>query len=588
MKLADARAALHPPPHVLREYALLADGERGAVVGPRGEMAWLCFPRWDSDAVFGALIGGLGSFAIAPRGRSVWGGYYEPSSLIWRSRWVTDGGELIECREALALPPDPRRATILRRVMAIEGTAQVSFALHPRGEFGTRPLQALRLEDGCFTGRIGGIHLRLSGAERAAVVSDGHRGKLLTLDLDVEPGGHHDFMLELSVVPFDQPPADPDYRWTETEAGWRRRLPEIQVAVAERDARHAYAVLSGLTTLGGGTVAAATMSLPERAQEGRNYDYRYTWIRDQCFAGLAAAAAGAFPLLDAAVTFVTERLAADGAGMHPAYTARGEPVPSERTLDLPGYPGGTDVVGNHANEQFQLDVFGESLLLFAEALRHDRLPVEGWAAAETAADAIAQRWHEPDAGIWELDPNAWTHSRLICVAGLRAIADRASSGERAAAWLSLADRILADTARSSVHRSGRWQRAPGDERNDAALLLPPLRGALPVDDPRSQLTLDHFLENLTEDGFAYRYRVDQRPLGAAEGAFVLCGFVVAMALHRRGDPVSAARWFERARTACGPPGLLSEEFDVTQRQLRGNLPQAFVHALLLECAALGT
>ncbi len=129
----------------------------------------------------------------------------------------------------------------------------------------------------------------------------------------------------------------------------------------------------------------------------------------------------------------------------PAYTTSGGPVPDERSLDLPGYPGGTDVVGNWVNQQFQLDAFGESLLLFAAAAGHDHLDADGWRAAEVAVAAIEQRWREPDAGIWELEPDHWTHSRLICAAGLRRIAAHQSS-ERAAAWLALADAIVAETA----------------------------------------------------------------------------------------------------------------------------------------------
>ena len=149
----------------------------------------------------------------------------------------------------------------------------------------------------------------------------------------------------------------------------------------------------------------------------------------------------------------------------------------------------------------------------------------------------------------------------------------------------LSDRIVAETAASATHESGRWQRSPGDARLDAALLLPAIRGAIPPDDPRSVSTLRAVERELTEDGYAYRFRPDERPLGQAEGAFVLCGFFVAPAFAQQGDEAAAARWFERNRAACGPPGLLSEEFDVAQRQLRGNLPQAFAHALLLECAA---
>jgi GH15 family glucan-1,4-alpha-glucosidase len=346
-------------------------------------------------------------------------------------------------------------------------------------------------------------------------------------------------------------------------------------------------VLAGLTAGSGGMVAAATTSLPERADTGRSYDYRYAWIRDQCYAGQAVARCGPHRLLDDAVRFVAERLLADGSDLAPAYTVGGDPIPDQRSLDLPGYPGGHDTVGNWVRQQFQLDPFGEALLLFSAADRRQRLDADGWRAAETAAEAIAGRWQEKDAGIWETEPDHWTHGRLICAAGLRAISERPDAGGRAPEWMALADTLIADAAKRSVHPSGRWQRAPGDDRLDASLLLAAVRGAVPPDDPRSLATLAGVEGELAEDGYAYRYRADHRPLGDAEGAFLLCGFWMALAWWQQGDSERALRWFERNRAACGPPGLLSEEFDVRQRQLRGNLPQAFVHALLLECAATG-
>jgi len=221
--------------------------------------------------------------------------------------------------------------------------------------------------------------------------------------------------------------------------------------------------------------------------------------------------------------------------------------------------------------------------LLAAAGRHDHLDADGWRAVEAAVDAIERRWHEPDAGVWELEPQAWTHSRLVCAAGLRRVAGLQSS-EQAASWLALADAIVADTANHALHPAGYWQRSPTDDRIDAALLLPAIRGGIPADDPRTIATLERVAADLTQDGFCYRYRPDERPLGQSEGAFIMCGFLMALAYAQQGDPVRAARWFERNRAACGPAGLLSEEFDVTQRQLRGNLPQAFVHALLLQCA----
>jgi alpha,alpha-trehalase len=569
-------------PHVLREYALLADGERGVVVGPRGDFAWMCFPRWDSDACFATLIGGHGTYAVTPTARYVWGGYYE-QGLIWRNRWTTEAG-VVECREALALPSSPDRAVILRRIHAVQGPAHVRVVLDPRGDFGARqPTRLRRDDDGRWTGRIGDTRMTWVGGAGAQRRSDGVGGRPLVLDLELEAGAAHDLVLVLDASGEGRPPPDADYAWSGTEAEWADGIPHLECAAGERDARHAYAVLRGLTSQGGGMVAAATMSLPERAREGRSYDYRYVWIRDQCFTGQAVAAAGPYDLMDDAVRFVSERLLADGDRMVPAYTIAGEAVPDERTLDLPGYPGGTDVVGNWVNQQFQLDAFGEALLLFAAAAGHDHLDADGWRAAEAAADAIARRWQEPDAGVWELDPDAWTHSRLICAAGLRRIAAHQSS-EQGVRWLALADAIVADCSEHALHPGGHWQRSPTDERIDAALLLPAIRGGIPADDPRTIATLHAVARDLTRDGYCYRYRPDERPLGKSEGAFVMCGFLMSLAWAQQGDLVQAARWFERNRAACGTAGLLSEEFDVEQRQMRGNLPQAFVHALLLHCA----
>jgi GH15 family glucan-1,4-alpha-glucosidase len=570
-------------PHVLREYSLLADGERGAVVGPRGDFAWMCFPRWDSDACFATLIGGQGTYAVAPLARYVWGGYYE-RGLIWRSRWITEDG-VVECREALALPASRERVVVLRRILARQGPARVVVVLDVRGRFGSeQPAHLRRDDDGRWTGRIGDVRMTWVGGTDAERRPDGGGGRPLVMTLELEEGASHDLVLVLDASAGDRPPPDPDRAWSGTEAGWSERLPELRCATAGRDARHSYAVLSGLTSGGGGMVAAATMSLPERARQGRNYDYRYVWIRDQCFAGQAGVAIGSDRLVDAAVGFVGRALHEHGAKLAPAYTVTGESVPAQRRLGLAGYPGGYDIVGNQAGTQFQLDGLGEALQLFAAADRAGRLDGDGVKAAEIAAAAITKRWREPDAGIWELDNRAWTHSRLLASAGLRAMA-AAPSGHGNTDWLGLADRILADTAANAVHPDGHWQRAAGDPRLDAALLLAQLRGATAPDDPRATATLRAYLRDLTLDGYAYRFRHDSRPLHEAEGSFLLCGFLVALALHQQGRSVPARAWFERTSAATGPPELFSEEYDCRQHQMRGNLPQAFVHALMIETAA---
>ncbi|WP_327425410.1 glycoside hydrolase family 15 protein [Streptomyces sp. NBC_01707] len=569
-----------PSPQVLREYALIADGERGALVGPRGDIVWLCAPRWHSGAVFSSLIGGPGHYTISPRGRFVWGGFYENGTLIWRNRWITENG-IVECREALAFPGDPRRAVLLRRITAVEGPADLSVRLEPYADFGSHSSQELRRDqDGTWNGHGGALRWRWSGAATARPLNHTQHATGLALDLHLNPGDCHDLVLELSDEPLREKP-DAPRTWSATKAAWHDETPALGDNLAPGDTRHSYIVLRGLTSSTGGMVGAVTTSLPERAEAGRNYDYRYVWIRDQCYAGQAVAAAGPHPLLDDAVQFVAARLHEDGPHTAPAYTVTGGLVPDQRTLGLSGYPGGYDRVGNWVNQQFQLDVFGEALLLFAAAHRHDRLDADGWRAAEIAADAIALRRHEPDAGIWELDNRAWTHSRLSCAAGLRSLATAAPAG-RARTWTELADSLVAETAATSIHPSGRWQRSPADPGLDAALLLPPLRGALPAKDPRTVRTLRAYAQELTDDHYAYRFRHDARPLEEAEGAFLLCGYLMALAEHQQGNQEEALRWFERNRAACGPPGLYTEEYDVAQRQLRGNVPQAFVHALMLE------
>jgi alpha,alpha-trehalase len=572
-------------PHTLREYAMLGDGERGAIVGPRGDLVWMCFPHWDSEPLFSALIGGGGTYAVTPAERHVWGGYYEPRSLIWHSRWATCGA-IVECRQALALPADPQRVTILCHATAQRGSCRLTAILDPRAAFGRHGLHDLARDDhGVWRAHLDGLQVTWSGAAHARVVRAG-RHRALELDLNLEEGEHRDLVLVISTGHGDHPPPEADAAWRETHQAWHERVGEFANTIAPRDAAHACAVIRGMTSTGGGMVAAATTSLPERAEEGRNYDYRYVWIRDQCYAGAAAARAGALEIMDDSVRFVTARVAEHGRELRPAYTGRGTAIPVISDLALEGYPGGAAVVGNQVRDQFQLDAFGEVLLLLAAAARHNHLDAHGWRAAELAAAAVLARWREPDAGIWELDPpQHWTHSRLICAAGLRAISAHAPDRGSASRWLAAADAIVAATSRRALHRSGRWQRAFDDPRVDAALLLAGLRGAVPGDDPRSVATCAAVERDLTDELHCYRYRPDERGLGEAEGAFVLCGFWMALALEQQQRPLQAARWFERNRAACGPPGLLSEEFDVTQRQMRGNLPQAFAHALLLECAA---
>ena len=570
---------------ILRSYALIADGERGALISPAGEITWMCMPAWDSEAVFCSLLGGAGTYALTPMGRHVWGGYYEMGSLIWRNRWTFSDGSILECQNALAYPGDPQRALVLRRLSVSKGKIQARVALDLRAAFGKeRPKDLKRTDRGEWTGATKALYFRWTGAADATHVSKGG----LELEIKLAAGEQHDFMLELTRERQDleNPPPDPEKKWQTTRRSWELALPALDYCAGRRDARHAYAVLRGLTASTGGMVAAATTSLPERADSGRSYDYRYVWIRDQCWTGQAVAIAGPEKMLTDALRFVRERLLEDGPDLRPVYAVSGRKIRTETELKhLAGFPGGTKiVVGNRAHEQFQLDAFGEALLLFASAAGHDALDSESHRAAEIAAQAIERRWQDKGAGVWETRPRHWTHSRLICAAGLRQLAQFIKPAHLAAHWLALAEAIIAATAATAVHPSGCWQRAIDDPRLDASLLLPGLRGAVPHGDPRMLATFKAVHQQLVRDGYCYRFS-STLPLHEGEGAFSVCGYWIAMTYLQMEDKVNAARWFERARAACGPPGLYAEEYDVIQRELRGNLPQAFVHAFMLECAA---
>ncbi|MGH8995799.1 MAG: glycoside hydrolase family 15 protein [Acidimicrobiales bacterium] len=570
-----------PPVRPLRDYAFLGDGQRGALVDAGGDFAWMCFPGWSDPAVMAGLLGSGGAYTVAPGGRRVPGGCYEDGTLVWRGRWATEQG-IVESRDALAFPGEERRAVILRRIRAIEGPARVRVALRLATDYGRRPLRDWRLEDGVWRCEESPVAARWSGAHDAA-----ESGGTLRLELDLAGGDHHDLVLELVAGPLDGfPPALADQAWARTEQAWRSGLPRCDDLVAHDDVRRAFAVIRGMTPPNGATVAAATTSLPERDEGSRNYDYRYSWIRDTCYVGHAAASVrGAEALLDGAVGWVASRLLADGDATMPAYRTDGSTIPDERALDLPGYPGGYNVTGNRAKKQFQLDLFGESIVLLARAAELGRIDSDGWRAAEVAVAAIERNWRRDDAGIWEIDPACWTHSRLICVAGLKALARAGGPRELTARAITLGDGILSETDRTSLHPSGRWKRAPEDDRVDASLLLAEIRGALPPDDPRSAATRRAVEVDLVDEGYVYRYVETGKELGEGEGAFLICNFWMALAHSKAGNGAAAVRWFERGRGAAGSPGLFSEEYDVQQHQLRGNLPQVFVHALLIEAAS---
>ena len=309
---------------------------------------------------------------------------------------------VIECREALALPADEHRCVLLRRVEALDGPARVVVTLDLRAGFGRQPMQDLKRERGTWTGRSGSLRFRWSGAGRARPDDQGQ----LTMTLNLAAGDHHDLVLEISdrALPAAAPQACE--AWAATEESWSAMVPNCDSLIAVRDAQQAYAVLSGLSSRAGGMVAAATTSLPERMEGIRNYDYRYAWIRDQCYAGSCrcrarpASAPRSMPCGSSATgCSPTGRTCCP-----PTPPAAGASRPSGTSSCLAIRAGAQD--REPGQRQFQLDGLGEALQLLAAAARLDCVGPEDWRAAEIAADAIEKRWAEPDAGIWELETSA--------------------------------------------------------------------------------------------------------------------------------------------------------------------------------------
>ncbi|MFC7343895.1 trehalase-like domain-containing protein [Saccharopolyspora griseoalba] len=247
-------------PQPLAEHAVLADGYRGGVCGPRGDIVWMCAPLWHDDAVFSTLLGGAGAYTVEPVEPFVRGGYYEPRSLIWRHGWVTTS-TIVECREALARPARRNEVVLLRRIEAVEREARLRVELDVRAGYGQQPAQDLaRCEGGRWTGRCGRLRMLWSGARDASADDTG----ALRAEVTGPAGEHRDFALQLTTEP-----VDPALAWQRTASTWEREIPRFDHVVAPGDAQHAHAVLRGMTMPGRGMAAAATMALPERAERGR-------------------------------------------------------------------------------------------------------------------------------------------------------------------------------------------------------------------------------------------------------------------------------------------------------------------------------
>jgi GH15 family glucan-1,4-alpha-glucosidase len=594
----------------IASYGLLSDCNSAALVGSDGSIDWLCQPRFDSPAVFARILDpDAGHWSITPAGEFTSERRYADGSLVLETTFTTDTG-VVRLRDALVFEEGQRGHDIgidaphelNRSVEGVSGTVELVMELAPRPEYGlVRPLFR-RTEDG---GRTFGGPNQIAVSAGVPVEIE---GSTMRAAFTVSEGEAIGFAARWIPPESARPPVPtaPDAvaaRIDDTIATWRSWEAEHSVYEGpHRDlVRLSSRVLHGLTYRPtGAIVAAPTTSLPETVGGERNWDYRYSWIRDASLT-LQALYIGSCP--DEAGDFISFMTSSAGGGasdMHSLqimYGISGEHDLSERELPhLRGWRDSAPVrIGNGAWGQRQLDVYGE--LLDALHQYHEQLgelhPEIQQFVAELA-DAAARGWREKDAGMWEMRGETRHHlsSKVLCWTALdRAVKLAPRIGEFAKTEEWIAER---DAIRAAILERG-WSEAKqayaqsfDSDELDAAALLMPLVGFLPATDERMRSTIEAIARDLTQDGLVLRYLNDEGlnadGLTGEEGTFVICSFWLVSCLARAGEVERAEELFDQLASYANDLGLLAEEIDPKHGELLGNFPQAFSHIGLITAA----
>jgi GH15 family glucan-1,4-alpha-glucosidase len=587
------------------DYALLSDCRSAALVSRDGSVDWLCFPRFDGPSVFCRLLDPAGGrFAIRPAAEFQASRRYLDQTMVLQTTFTTAGGTAV-LTDALAVGRDERGhqlgthspSKLLRRLECTDGEVDVEVSYAPRPEYGLiRPI--LVPVPGGLAARGGADRLLLS-----TTISFLVDGATATARFRLAAG--QTALFALGHGQMSDPPvaawttAEISDRLDDTAEGWRSwsAIHQNYEGPWRELVRHSGRVLQGMTFAHtGAIVAAPTTSLPETVGGERNWDYRYTWVRD---ASLTMQALWVAACPTEANKFFAFLANAAAAGMQPdadlqiMFGIGGERDLSERELPhLAGWRGSRPVrVGNAAWLQRQLDVYGE-LLVAAQRLV-DQLgeldPVTRQFLA-AAADTAAARWREKDQGIWEIrgEPQDFLYSKLMCwVAVDRAIALASHLGaeDRVADWETARAEIRAAIlAQGWDDRAGAFTQAFGSQDLDASSLMLAITGFLAADEPRMKATIDAIAQRLTDErGLVYRY-LARDGLAGQEGTFLLCTFWLAQAQALAGDDEAATATFDRAVAAINDVGLLAEEVDPSNSEMIGNYPQAFSHIGLINAA----
>jgi GH15 family glucan-1,4-alpha-glucosidase len=611
---AQPQSAAAPSPFPpIADYAFLSNCHTGALVAPDGAIDWLCVPGFDAPSVFGSLLDrGAGSFRFGPFGiNHPTQRTYEPGTNVLVTTWKTLNGWIV-VRDALTMgatagedtitphtrPPadDDADHVLVRTVECLEGRVEVELVCEPAFDYGS--VEAT---------------WKLSDGSRHAADASG-AGQTIRLQSDLALGVEGNRVRARHILNAGER-AYCSLSWAEQLAGvddvdeaaervaatvrfWRAWLGRARIPDHRfRDpVQRSALVIKGLTYMPtGATVAALTTSLPETPGGERNWDYRYTWMRDTTFTLQALHWLNLDWEADEFMQFVADVEATEDGSLQIMYGIDGRRQLPETTRDeLSGYAGARPVrIGNAAFDQRQNDVFGavlDSILLHTR--RGSRLPSRLWPIVETQAECATRVWRDPDQGIWEArgKPQHYVSSKLMCWVALdRAakLAEIRGNAERATEWRAVAEEIRADVLAHGVSERGVLRQHYETDSLDASTLLAASFGLLEPGDERLRNTVLTIADELTEQGFVLRYRTDETDdgLSGKEGTFLICSFWLVSGLAVVGELQRARDLMERLLRVASPLGLYAEEFDAETGRHLGNFPQAFSHLALIEAAA---
>ncbi len=577
----------------IEDYAIIADTQTAALVGRNGSIDWLCVPRFDSGAIFAALLGDEdnGHWTIRPAGAVVaTRRRYRDETMVLETEFETADGVV---RLIDFMPPRGEAPDVVRIVEGVRGRVEMSSVLRLRFDYGHVVPWVYREQDDL-------VAIAGPDAVWLRTPAETHGENMSTRsDFVVETGDRVPFVLTWRPSHLTRPePIDPIHELGVTEGYWRGWVSACTYEGEYRDA-----VVRSLLTLKaltyaptGGIVAAATTSLPEKLGGVRNWDYRFCWLRDATITLQSLLFCGFQSEATAWRKWLLRAIAGNPAELQIMYGVAGERRLDEYVADwLTGYDGNPVRIGNAAAEQFQLDVYGEVMDALHQGRRAGlKADDPAWGLQVKLMKFVEEHWRDPDEGIWEVrgGPKQFVHSKLMAwVAADRAVkaVEEFELDGPVDRWRALRDEIRAEILEKGYDAARKtFTQFYGSDELDAALLMVPLVGFLPADDERVAGTVAAIEKHLLVDGFVQRYtqhpETDVDGLPPGEGAFLACTFWLAGNYALRGRTDEARETFARLLALRNDVGLLSEEYDTEAGRLVGNFPQAFSHVPLIDTA----